>query len=131
MRQFIRFAIAGTIGFLVDSGVLYAMLALGTGLYVGRLISFLCAAFVTWRINRRFTFTKGHRHSAWREWYEYLVAMIFGGLCNYGAYVLAMRALPHSGTGPLIAVAIGSIAGMFVNFATARLWVYRPGKSRS
>lgn len=124
-RQFIRFAIAGGVGFVVDAGVLYLMLALGTGAYLGRVVSFLCAAFVTWQINRRITFERIAGKSAWREWYEYLIAMTFGGLCNYGAYVVTLKMLPGGAASPLIAVAAGSVAGMFVNFATAKLWVFR------
>ncbi|WP_326491152.1 GtrA family protein [Paraburkholderia sp. HD33-4] len=124
-REFIWFAIAGAVGFGVDAGVLYAALALGCGPYVGRLISFLCAAFVTWQINRRITFTAAAGTSLWREWCQYLAAMSLGGACNYGAYVLTLHLLPRGPASPLLAVAAGSIAGMFVNFATAKLWVFR------
>lgn len=124
-RQFLRFACAGVVGFLVDASVLYLMLALGMGPYPGRLLSFLCAAFVTWQINRRLTFEPVASKSAWREWYEYLAAMAVGGVCNYGAYAEVLHLLPKNGVAPLIAVAVGSIAGMFVNFASAKLWVFR------
>ncbi|MGF6409864.1 GtrA family protein [Paraburkholderia sp. MM5482-R1] len=124
-REFIWFAIAGVVGFGVDAGVLYGALALGCGPYVGRAISFLCAAFVTWQINRRITFTAAAGESLWREWCQYLAAMSLGGACNYGAYVLTLHLLPRSPASPLLAVAAGSIAGMFVNFATAKLWVFR------
>jgi putative flippase GtrA len=123
--QFIRFAFAGCVGFLVDAGVLYLMLSLGVNPYVGRILSFFCAAFVTWQINRRITFTQAADKSAWREWHEYLLAMALGGICNYGAYAAALRILPHRTVSPLVAVAVGSIAGMFINFASAKLWVFR------
>src|SRR6185437_12886929 len=55
-RQFLRFALAGVVGFVVDAAVLYALLALGLGYYLGRVFSFLAAAFTTWQINRRHTF---------------------------------------------------------------------------
>ncbi|MFL9963451.1 GtrA family protein [Paraburkholderia sediminicola] len=123
--EFIRFAIAGAIGFVVDAGVLYAALALGCGPYVGRVISFISAAFVTWQINRRITFAPNQHVSLWREWCQYLAAMSLGGVCNYGAYAAALHLLPHGAASPLLAVAVGSIAGMFVNFATAKLWVFK------
>ncbi|SAL34899.1 GtrA family protein [Caballeronia concitans] len=123
--QFLRFAFAGGVGFLVDAGVLYVMLHLGVGPYAGRLVSFLCAVFVTWRINRRITFAATNNRSIWREFYEYLLAMIGGGACNYGAYALALRLLGADVWTPLAAVAAGSIAGMAVNFMLAKLWVFR------
>ena len=36
LLQFLRFGVVGTVGFVVDSAVLYAGLALGLGLYGGR-----------------------------------------------------------------------------------------------
>ncbi|WP_433704333.1 GtrA family protein [Paraburkholderia sacchari] len=124
-RQFIRFAIAGGIGFIVDAGVLYLILPLGCGPYWGRLVSFLCAAFSTWQLNRRLTFEPIQGKSAWREWHEYLLAMAFGGACNYVTYVLALQALPPARWSPIAAIAAGSLAGMIINFASAKLWVFR------
>jgi putative flippase GtrA len=124
-RQVIRFVIAGVVGFVVDAGILYLALAAGLGYFAGRAVSFLCAVWATWQINRRYTFTSGHRESAWVEWWRYLAAMSVGGVVNYGAYsatVLALKRLPFL---PLLAVAVGSLAGMAVNFASAKLWVFR------
>ncbi|WP_133650912.1 GtrA family protein [Paraburkholderia flava] len=127
--QIVRFAVAGVFGFVVDAGILYLALHAGTGPYVGRVISFLCAVFATWQINRRYTFRSTVKRSAWREWNEYLLAMAFGGVCNYGVYVLAFRLLPPMALAPFFAVAVGSIAGMFVNFCTAKMWVFRHARS--
>ena len=124
-RQFFRFAIAGAAGFVVDTVILYLMLKLGLGPYAGRVVSFLCAVFATWQINRRYTFDRPTSRSIWREWNEYLAAMICGGACNYAAYVAAIKLLPAAPLTPLAAVAVGSIAGMFVNFLIARHWVFR------
>ena len=129
--EFIRFAVAGAIGFAVDAGILYAALALGCGPYVGRVISFICAAFATWQINRRITFEANTNVSLWREWCQYLAAMSLGGLCNYAAYAVALHVLPHGAASPLLAVAVGSIAGMFVNFATAKLWVFKAAPQKN
>ncbi|MDR5732650.1 GtrA family protein [Caballeronia sp. LZ025] len=123
--QFVRFGVAGAIGFFVDAGVLYAALGLGAGPHLGRVISFLCAAFVTWRINRRYTFTADTGRSAWREWIEYLLAMSAGGAVNYVAYAIALHFLHDGAYRPGTAVAIGSLAGMCVNFAAAKFWAFR------
>lgn len=123
--QFLRFAVAGTIGFLVDAGVLYVALAIGLGPYIGRVVSFLCAAFATWQINRRLTFVVKHAESLWTEWLRYLTAMSVGGACNYGTYVVALMFLPKVTIAPLVALGAGSIVGMFVNFAFAKWWVFR------
>ena len=127
-RQFVLFVAAGTLGFVVDAAVLYAALALGAGFYGGRVISFLAAAFTTWQVNRRFTFTdRGAATPLWREWFRYLYAMTFGALVNYFAYVMTLHALPMAWWVPLAGVAVGSVCGLFVNFVLARQWVFRSG----
>ena len=39
LMEFLRFGVVGTIGFVVDTAVLYAGLALGLGLYCGCALS--------------------------------------------------------------------------------------------
>ena len=124
-REVFRFAVAGVIGFVVDAGVLYGMLALGAGYFVGRCFSFVAAVWATWQINRRFTFAVDRNKSSWKEWWQYLFAMIGGGAVNYAAYAAAVVLLPKSGLLPIYAVALGSIAGMTINFLSAKLWVFK------
>lgn len=124
-REFIRFAVAGAIGFVVDAGILYVAIALGAGYFFGRCLSFIAAVWATWRINRRFTFAASQHRSQWKEWWQYLFAMLGGGVINYAAYSAAILAFPRSAMLPMYAVAIGSVAGMSVNFLSAKLWIYR------
>jgi len=57
LTRFLRFALVGTIGFVVDASVLRLVVAIfAINLYAGRLVSFLAAATVTWLLNRTFTF---------------------------------------------------------------------------
>ncbi|SAL07480.1 GtrA-like protein [Caballeronia arationis] len=124
-QEFVRFAIAGGIGFAVDAGILYGMLAIGAGYFVGRLVSFLAAVWTTWQINRRFTFVPNNSGTRWQEWWRYLSAMLGGGSVNYAAYSVTVMLLPSTPLKPLFAVAVGSIVGMIVNFLSAKLWVFK------
>jgi putative flippase GtrA len=124
-NQVLRFALVGTVGFLADAGVLWLALHLGLGYFAGRAASFLCAVWVTWQLNRRFTFVAHQSGSAWREWWRYLVAMSAGGGVNYAAYCAVVLAMPHASFVPFLGVAAGSLAGLAVNFASARWWVFR------
>ena len=128
-RQLVRFLFAGGIGFLVDTGVLYLMLWLGFGYYAGRAISFLCAVWATWQLNRRYTFTSSRNESIWAEWTRYLAAMSVGGCVNYAAYSAVVSMVRPAPWLPLLAVAAGSIAGLVVNFATAKWWVFKHARS--
>ena len=129
-RQFLRFALAGTVGFVVDVGVLYVMLALGLGYYLGRAISFMAAVFTTWQLNRRYTFVVQHGQHWFPEWIRYLVTMLAGGAVNYGCYAGMVYSLPKTAWLPAAAVAMGSVAGLTANFLGARLWVYRKRETR-
>lgn len=125
IKQLVQFGIAGAAGFAADAGVLYALLALGLNPYAARLISFLFAVFVTWRINRRYTFSAYQKESAWREWLHYLLAMSAGGICNYGIYAWLIWLLPPHHFTPMIALGAGSVGGMIINFCSAKFWVFR------
>ena len=122
--ELLRFLGAGLLGLLADVGVLYCALALGSGWFAGRALSFLCAVWVTWQFNRRFTFTPREAMPAWEEWWRYLSAMLLGGVVNYGAYTLVVLTLPYHPWLPLAAVSAGSLAGLSVNFLSAKYFVF-------
>jgi putative flippase GtrA len=127
-RQLLRFGVVGVLGLLVDVAVLYLGLWLGLGYHAGRVLSFLCAVWVTWRCNRRYTFHRNHGagpQSAWGEWWHYLAAMAVGGGVNFAAYSAALLVLPPAPWLGAAAVAVGSLAGMSVNFISAKFFVFK------
>ncbi|MDQ0611763.1 putative flippase GtrA [Variovorax sp. W1I1] len=127
-REFLSFAVVGAAGFVVDVAVLYLTAPL-LGWYGARVLSFLAAATATWALNRRYTFSaRSANDSVLREYLGYLVTMLGGAVVNYGAYVLVL----HWTTGawaPAAGVALGSCAGLVVNFLSARYLVFRPPRS--
>jgi putative flippase GtrA len=131
MGPMLRFGIVGGIGFLVDAGVLTVMLTWGLDPYSGRVVSFLAAATTTWILNRSFTFRRDSpsgTHPApthpMGEWLVYLGLMVIGGLVNYGTYALAVALLEPVERHPVIGVALGSLAGMAINFWTSKTMVF-------
>ena len=116
--QMLRFAMSGAAGYVVDTIVLYVVMALGMGFLRGRLLSFVCAVMATFLLNRRYTFAEqlqrapGPRPPLWLEFGRYLAAMGLGGLLNLATYWFAL------------AVAAGSLVGMTANFASAKWWVF-------
>ncbi|MBS0450753.1 MAG: GtrA family protein [Proteobacteria bacterium] len=129
-KQFLRFCAVGAAGFFVDAAVLY-MVAPVVGWYAGRVVSFWAAATTTWVFNRTFTF-RAHAEIAQpgsakrgllREYLSYLASMLGGAVVNYGAYLLTLHFVPGSAA-PLIGVAVGSCAGLVVNFLVARHIVF-------
>jgi len=123
--QFLQFGVVGTIGFLVDTAVLYAGLALGLGLYGGRAVSYLAAATTTWALNRAWTFRTADRAAPARQWAVFLAVNLLGFACNYGTYALLVAGVPLVAANPVLGVAAGSLAGMVGNFVLSRRYVFR------
>ena len=128
--QFLRFAAIGTAGFVVDSAALYAaMHGLGAGLYLGRALSWFCAATFTWAMNRRFTFADSR--PPLRQWLAFLAANAVGGAVNYAVYAILVSTSQVAAATPMIGVAAGSIAGLAFNFIASKWLVFRRGAATS
>jgi putative flippase GtrA len=125
MRQLFSFGVIGCIGFLVDTLVLYLAIFLGSGLYQGRVLSYLAAVTVTWALNRRFTFARRNGGKALHEWARFSVSQLSGATINLGAYAALVHTSPYCARHPVIAVAVGSVAGMMINYVVAHRYVFR------
>ncbi|HEY3785389.1 MAG TPA: GtrA family protein [Steroidobacteraceae bacterium] len=126
VRQFFAFGAVGVAGFVVDAGVLTLMLrTTHAGPYLGRVVSFLCAATFTWALNRVFTF-RDHatHHTLGAQWLRFLAANAIGGCVNFGAYSLLLSTVAFFAATPVMAVAAGSLAGLAVNFTLSRTFVF-------
>ncbi|MEW6021514.1 MAG: GtrA family protein [Pseudomonadota bacterium] len=123
--QFLRFAAVGAAGFAADVLALYLALGAGLGVFAGRALSFLTAVWITWELNRRYTFRAAPASAPERRWWRYLLAMLGGGAVNYAVYSAAVLLLPAAPLAPLFSVAAGSAAGLACNYLSARLFVFR------
>ena len=124
-RELFLFGLAGLIGFIVDSGVLYLLKA-SLGLYYGRLFSFICAVLTTWILNRHLTFSqRSSGLSLTGEFSRYFGLMLGGGVVNYATYAALVYFVEFVARQPVWGVAAGSCAGMLVNYLTARFFVFR------
>ena len=127
LRQFLLFGAVGIAGFVVDSAVLLAVVATGfIGLYVGRVISYLCAATFTWALNRVVTFRTSAGSATSSQWARFVACNALGAGVNFGVYAWCLSALPHLPAQPVTAVAAGSLSGLVFNFTLSRLYVFQP-----
>ena len=144
-RQFLMFCIAGLMGLVVDTAVLYAT-APWLGWYGARLLSFFCAASTTWAVNRRFTFAAQGPERAvdpspvshtLAQYLRYMASMLVGGAVNYALYVATLKGFGlHASTAWMgielspwlgfMGVALGSVGGLLFNFVSARYFVFAP-----
>ncbi len=125
-NQFMKFSLVGTIGFIVDVGVLYLMMYLaGLDPFLGRLVSFLVAASVTWLLNRIYTF-KGRSTGTWAgQWARFVMANAVGWIINYGVYGALLLTSDFFYRTPVLAVAIGSLSGLAFNFTVSRKFIFK------
>ncbi|MFM7688213.1 MAG: GtrA family protein [Alphaproteobacteria bacterium] len=128
LMEFLRFGVVGTIGFVVDTAVLYAGLALGLGLYGGRAVSYLVAATTTWALNRLWTFRGRGDGPVHQQWALFLLVNLVGFAMNYGTYAALIAFVPLVAAHPVLGVAAGAIAGMFGNFVLSRQLVFHVKK---
>jgi putative flippase GtrA len=122
----LRFCVVGAVGFVIDAGILQALVIFAhTNPYAARIASFLTAASSTWLMNRSYTFNVVHKPTH-QEWLRYVAFMILGAIVNYGAFALCLAYWKFAHAQPWIGVAVGSVAGLVVNFTTSRMLFRQP-----
>lgn len=124
LLQFRRFGIVGMLGFVVDGGLLYLLLQLQFDFYLARGITFPLALSVTWYLNRRWTFGISADHGRGRDYKRYALVQLAGAAANYGIYALILVFVEHTPGNALLALAIGALAGLILNFAGSRWWAF-------
>lgn len=125
-RQFLAFMVVGTIGFVVDAGIVWVLTREGINAIAAQLVAFTVAVTVTWLGNRSWTFSQSTRRlSIAREWSLYVSANTLGWLVNNGVYVALVVTVPLIARQPVWAVAAGSLGGLSFNYAAARRVVFR------
>ena len=126
--QFLRFSVVGVVGFVVDAGVLTALtLLFSMNLYVARACSFLAAVTTTWALNRTYTFPGAVAMPMILQWTRFSTLNALGGLVNLGSYALLVSHITVAHNFPVLAVAVGSLCGLLVNFSLSKIFVFRKG----
>ena len=123
-EQFLRFGAVGLCGFVVDTATVYTLRG-SLGLYGAGVVAYLTAATATWLLNRIWTFRGLGSGPAHRQWMKFLLVNLIGFILNRGAYALLVTFYALAAREPVIAVAAGAVAGMFVNFGLSRRLVFR------
>ena len=117
MKQIIKFGIVGTIGFAADALVLLLFVEKFLfSIEVSRIFSFLFAVFVTWLINRRYTFKERKKYSKKKEYFYYLIIQTVGAGINYMIFIFLVKSNIFFEKNLIFALAIASLIAMFFNF---------------
>jgi len=137
--RFIRFAIVGVIGAVVDFGVMNLLVNLFSApLVVAGTISFIAAVLSNFIWNRYWTYPDSRSKPIIRQWIEFLVVNAFGLIIRVpilalvGPVILVLISqlpfeLPIFSPGVIsdnLTLAIAVVIVMFWNFFVNRYWTY-------
>ncbi len=122
--QFLRFCAVGSVGFLIDGGLLWLLVSHGMHPLYARMLSFPIAVAATWSLNGNWTFRRPAQASAARQFNLYFITQLLGLACNFSLYIVALWILGTDRMSILLAFAIGSFVALFWNFASARYVLY-------
>ncbi|QNT79564.1 GtrA family protein [Entomobacter blattae] len=129
-KNFLKFASIGSLGFLCDTASVYALKGL-LGLYPATFLAYFIAATATWYFNRCWTYSHIiHKHSIIVQWFRFLVANSVGLALNRTTVVL-LYSLSFFHTYPVVALAFGSVAGLFANFNFSSKLVFQSHEKAS
>lgn len=125
LRDLVFFGSVGFLGLLIDTSVLYALKEV-LGPFVSRGFSFLSAVFITWLLNRRLTFQgRPSKLKKNEEFFRYFMLMLIGGVANYLCYAWLVLTNDYISNNLYYAVLVGSVVGMFFNFFSSRIFLFR------
>ena len=116
----------GGVGFCVDAAILQLLAgAEGMDPIVARFASFGGAVLATFELNRRWAFAGAVPQPYLNRLAAYLGVQGVGFVFNLGAYSAAYLFLPPPLNAPVLSLAYASALALLVNFAGARLVVFR------
>ena len=116
----LRFLVVGSIGFAVDGGILLLLNSFaGWTPLAARAVGFPVAVSVTWWLNRIWTFRDGRARSMEHQYALYLIVQLAGLAINFAIFAGLVR-LPWFASWPIAALAVASIAAMFVTYTLSR-----------
>ncbi len=129
--DFLRFVVAGTVGFIVDSLTLLALVqGAGWAPLSARAVSIAVAVVSTWVINRQWTFRDASAGKDMRgvgtEFLTYCGVQLLGAVTSFAIYSVVVALGAKAPLELLGAVAAGAACAMLVNYFGARMFVFRP-----
>ncbi len=128
LRRYAAFALAGTVGFGVDAGLLLVLnTLLGVDPALARIVSLVLAVSATFLINRRYTFAAegGDAASIGRDYVRYWLVAGAMAFANYLVFVLIVVALPA--LPPVLALCVASAVAMVFSYVGYERFAFARG----
>ena len=126
LSSFVRFGLVGTVGFVVDAGVLQALVSLADwGPIEARAVSFPVAVLATWLLNRNITFRAAIDVPAHRSLARYVTVSLAGASMNFIVYTSLVFASSVMAAHPVVPLAIASGIALIVNYLGSKFFAFR------
>lgn len=119
MRTFVKFSVAGAIGFLSDY-LAFIFMSQWVSMHLARPLCFLLAVNVTFFINKHYAFRGYNARYAW-----YLAGQMKALLINYAAFEILWFILRDYAWGRDVAFVIAAFCILLFNFMYSRLLAFR------
>jgi putative flippase GtrA len=125
-RRKISFLSVGAVGFIFDFSAFTALLwMMPTSVYATRIIAFCGAVFVTWRLNRRFTFKRTGSGGLLAELAAYFAASGLSGGLNISTYSAIVYLAGQTWFALYAAMVAGTLVGLVSNYLLYTRAVFR------
>lgn len=126
--KFLKFGFVGVVVLGFDAVTFWLLLHVIPSSVVARCLSVAASIFMSWMINRSFTFAYSRQKPTVQEFVKFGLSQLPGALVNALVSVIAFNFLPYIKSNPWISVALGSCAGMVLNFTIANVFVFKQQK---
>jgi len=125
LPQPLRFIAVGSIGFATDIALFTIVTRLGMGPLLAGLLALVVATFLTWRLNRAFTFARSGRRQG-DEAMRYAAVTAVAQGTSYAVFVALV--LTTLAALPQVAIGAGAAVGALISYNGHRLFAFSPRK---
>lgn len=124
-KEHFGFILAGSIGFLVDSGFFFLTKKI-LGLVSAKVLSFLLASFITWVINSLYTFQNETKdHLILIEYFKYFLGQLTGATVNIISFFALISLSSFLKNNLLIPICLSTGIAMIFNFRLMKKWIFK------
>jgi putative flippase GtrA len=119
----VRFVFVGSLGFLIDFGILAALVhGANWNPFLSRALAMTTAGICTWWLHRHWTFASGRLRSAVSQSLLYATTQLIGLSTNYGIFSALVLTGGMWRNYPVLAAAVGSLSAAVITYVLSK-WI--------
>jgi putative flippase GtrA len=119
----VRFVFVGSLGFLIDFGILAALVhGANWNPFLSRALAMTTAGICTWWLHRHWTFASGRLRSAVSQSLLYASTQLIGLSTNYGIFSALVLTGGMWRNYPVLAAAVGSLSAAVITYVLSK-WI--------